>query len=153
MKFIWLKRQSSKMRVLYSLALTLCFQVALLQAYCHGLHEATGQASPADHRLGNGNNDKPQHRPRPDIRSNRTQDNEIDIFRLEFNKYKILSHLSITSNLDDIKPRIDEELRYKLITSSTLKDSMTSSETGTNVSLATIDDASSCRSSGKVDAS
>lgn len=35
-------------------------------------------------------------------------------FRLEFNKYKILSHLGITANPDELAPQLDEDLRTKL---------------------------------------
>lgn len=40
---------------------------------------------------------------------------EMDNFRVEYNKYKILSHLDITENPNDINPVIDDETRNRLI--------------------------------------
>lgn len=40
---------------------------------------------------------------------------EMDNFRVEYNKYKILSNLDITENPNDINPVIDDETRNRLI--------------------------------------
>lgn len=40
--------------------------------------------------------------------------NDLKNFRLEYNKYKILSHLGITANPDELTPRLDDHLRSKL---------------------------------------
>lgn len=67
--------------------------------------------------------------------------NVYDRFRLEYNKYKILSHLSITGNLDDIEPRVDEELRSKLLTATRIKESL-NNDSATSVSFPRDDAAS-----------
>lgn len=45
---------------------------------------------------------------------------EIHEFRLEYNKYKILSHLSITGNLDEIAYDIDDGVRKQLVATTAL---------------------------------
>lgn len=52
--------------------------------------------------------------------------NDLHSFRLEYNKYKILSHLGIGSNPDSIKPAMDDDLRSKLTTSTAMSDSANS---------------------------
>lgn len=56
---------------------------------------------------------------------------DMNKFRLEFYKYKILSHLSITANLDEISPKIDDDIRYKLISNTRFKDA----DSGASVSI------------------
>ena len=49
--------------------------------------------------------------------------NDLNDFRLEYNKYKILSQLSITKNVDEINHEIDEDLRSKLVATNQFMDS------------------------------
>jgi len=49
--------------------------------------------------------------------------NDFRDFRLEYNKYKILSSLGLLSNPETISPKIDEDLRTKLTATSALSDS------------------------------
>lgn len=63
------------------------------------------------------------------IRQQQVSLNDLTDFRLEYNKYKILSHLSITKNVEDMAPQVDDDLRRELtsLTSSRLQREETAS--------------------------
>lgn len=41
--------------------------------------------------------------------------NDLENFRLEYNKYKILSHVGITANPDEMSPTANESIRSRLL--------------------------------------
>jgi len=65
-----------------------------------------------------------QHKPHQSSRSEDRerefvdQSNELDNLRLEYNKYKILSYLGITTDPDSIMPSLNRDSRLELISSS-----------------------------------
>lgn len=60
---------------------------------------------------------------------------DLNTFRLEYNKYKILSHLGITANTDNIASHLDDEVRSQLTSSVALVESLNTQTTATSVSI------------------
>ena len=64
--------------------------------------------------------------------------NDLYSFRLEYNKYKIISHLRFPSDPSLMEPTIDVDLRNKLAASSALRDSASEAGSLTSVSEAPL---------------
>lgn len=57
----------------------------------------------------------------------------LNLLRVEYNKYKILSNLGLNIDPDELEPSLDNDLRYKLTTSKMISESQII-ERNTNVS-------------------